>query len=544
MGANRHDGTGGLSAAPGNTLAGVLSSLLSDGGASQPKPQSTGIPTAVLAGAPHLNQHASATPDPHVAETWRLRTLYTSEGAPGPLIDLAQQQILEVPLPRAIWKDILSDNYVNFEKLHAAMDPGYNYEDEAKDLAGGLAIVRKDHSSAKKPLRTEGDWGRVYDAWMDGVKFFFPHRAEELIGYKKIIRELFQLMPDPALPIQVDLGIRDSYSRNRFHLDDRNRHTIYISTQLSRTLLKVRNGLRLLNLITRPSTSQRVELLSKVSLERSRLEATIRAREALAGPRAFVSGPDSPRKRKLDVTGDLPKFRRGFGWAGISPPCISPAALHTEHAPPLPRPPEHLLRDVNISAALRACADKINTSPMFVMWRNDKPRVVTDHTASGLNDGIPRAEAKVRYDNMHDFAQVLRSARALHPDRRLIVFKSDVASAFLNLPAHPLWQLRQVVTVDGKFYIVPQLLILWDKIGCPWEPKKQLADVPLVIIGFWVDPNLGTISLSPASVDNLIEVIKSFLNSNKRKQPLREWQRLAGHLNWLLNVLPWGRPAL
>ena len=26
--------------------------------------------------------------------------------------------------------------------------------------------------------------------------------------------------------------------------------------------------------------------------------------------------------------------------------------------------------------------------------------------------------------------------------------------------------------------------------------------------------------------------------------PLRDWQRLAGHLNWLLNVLPWGRPAL
>jgi hypothetical protein len=22
------------------------------------------------------------------------------------------------------------------------------------------------------------------------------------------------------------------------------------------------------------------------------------------------------------------------------------------------------------------------------------------------------------------------------------------------------------------------------------------------------------------------------------------WQRLAGHLNWMLNVLPWGRPAL
>ncbi|OCH83580.1 hypothetical protein OBBRIDRAFT_702714, partial [Obba rivulosa] len=47
-------------------------------------------------------------------------------------------------------------------------------------------------------------------------------------------------------------------------------------------------------------------------------------------------------------------------------------------------------------------------SPMFVVWRDDKARVVTDHSASGLNDGIPRAEAKVRYDNMHDFGDELR----------------------------------------------------------------------------------------------------------------------------------------
>ena len=36
-------------------------------------------------------------------------------------------------------------------------------------------------------------------------------------------------------------------------------------------------------------------------------------------------------------------------------------------------------------------------SPMFVVWQ-EKPRVVTDHSASGLNDGIPRSEAKVQYD--------------------------------------------------------------------------------------------------------------------------------------------------
>ncbi|KAJ6615693.1 hypothetical protein B0H10DRAFT_1690695, partial [Mycena sp. CBHHK59/15] len=48
-------------------------------------------------------------------------------------------------------------------------------------------------------------------------------------------------------------------------------------------------------------------------------------------------------------------------------------------------------------------------SPMFVVWQKEKPRVITDHksSASGLNDGIPKAEGHVRYDDMHDFGQAL-----------------------------------------------------------------------------------------------------------------------------------------
>ncbi|KAF8801619.1 hypothetical protein BYT27DRAFT_7013337, partial [Phlegmacium glaucopus] len=46
-------------------------------------------------------------------------------------------------------------------------------------------------------------------------------------------------------------------------------------------------------------------------------------------------------------------------------------------------------------------------SPIFVIWQKGKARVVTDHTASGLNDCIPRSEAKVRYDDMRTFGQVI-----------------------------------------------------------------------------------------------------------------------------------------
>jgi hypothetical protein len=93
-------------------------------------------------------------------------------------------------------------------------------------------------------------------------------------------------------------------------------------------------------------------------------------------------------------------------------------------------------------------------SPMFVVWQNEKPRTVTDHSRSGINDGIPQSEAKVKYDDMRTFGQTLHDARAANPGKRLVTFKSDVASAFLNLPAHPIFQLRQVVQIEGKLFIV------------------------------------------------------------------------------------------
>ncbi|KAJ3803528.1 hypothetical protein F5876DRAFT_10745, partial [Lentinula aff. lateritia] len=45
----------------------------------------------------------------------------------------------------------------------------------------------------------------------------------------------------------------------------------------------------------------------------------------------------------------------------------------------------------------------MKVSPMFVVWQKGKPRIVMDHTGSGLNDNIPKAEGKVKYDDMHTF---------------------------------------------------------------------------------------------------------------------------------------------
>lgn len=245
-------------------------------------------------------------------------------------------------------------------------------------------------------------------------------------------------------------------------------------------------------------------------------------------------------------------------------------------------------------------------SPIFVVWQKGKARIVTDHTASGLNDYIPRSEAKVRYDDMRSFGQVIFDAKQAHPNIDLVTWKSDVSSAFLNLPAHPIYQLRQVVDVEGiwrlihrlvfgnrasprcwcsvsglmcwiaivKFYIKDlhdfmddffswalasdlvmykgvsrprsqtRLLMFWDEIGCPWKDKKQEFGLELKIIGFYVDINRGTLTLTDESITTVLSTVRAFLATPGRRPPLREWLRVGGHLNWVFNVLPLGKPAL
>ena len=75
-----------------------------------------------------------------------------------------------------------------------------------------------------------------------------------------------------------------------------------------------------------------------------------------------------------------------------------------------------------------------------------------------MNAEILREDTTVWYDNMHDFGQALHDACLTNVGRQLILYKDDIASAFLNLPAHPIWQIRQVAVVDGKLLIVQQLV--------------------------------------------------------------------------------------
>jgi hypothetical protein len=119
---------------------------------------SDGIPESVLLVVPQLALLSAAVKDDHLQETFRLRRIFTSEKVLDPTIDVMQQQQLDVPIPRSLWKDILQDRFVNFEKLFASMDVRYDHSEVPKDFHTGLILVKKDQLVAKKALKSDGDW--------------------------------------------------------------------------------------------------------------------------------------------------------------------------------------------------------------------------------------------------------------------------------------------------------------------------------------------------------------------------------------------------
>ncbi|KAL1695677.1 hypothetical protein GGG16DRAFT_32199, partial [Schizophyllum commune] len=86
-------------------------------------------------------------------------------------------------------------------------------------------------------------------------------------------------------------------------------------------------------------------------------------------------------------------------------------------------------------------------------------------------------------------------------------------------------------------------LCLLDELGIPHERPKQLCGEQLEIIGFLVDPNAMTITMSDSSKNELISALRGFTNPHTRRS-LREFQQIGGWCNWSFNVYPLLRPGI
>ena len=85
-----------------------------------------------------------------------------------------------------------------------------------------------------------------------------------------------------------------------------------------------------------------------------------------------------------------------------------------------------------------------------------KFHLVTDHNAGqfALNNIISHEDiAGVTLNNVQDLGNALCYLRAQHPNIDLILWKADVSEAYRHIPMHPLWQIKQVITIHSKCYV-------------------------------------------------------------------------------------------
>ena len=210
-------------------------------------------------------------------------------------------------------------------------------------------------------------------------------------------------------------------------------------------------------------------------------------------------------------------------------------------------------------------------------------------------------------DNMVHFGEMLMDLERREPGSEKVLWKSDIAEAYRILPMHPRWQIKQANRIDGVFHIdwcdafggsgaggifisfnslvawiarevkkirylcnyvddssgcsirgdnliyepygrdFPReqtiLLSLWDELGIPHKPHKQIYGSPLPIIGITIDANELTLSLSDEARDALKTELDWWCKRG-RKEKLRCWYQMGGWVNWALNVYPRIRPAL
>lgn len=238
---------------------------------------------------------------------------------------------------------------------------------------------------------------------------------------------------------------------------------------------------------------------------------------------------------------------------------------------------------------------------------SDDFRMVIDQSAGpgAPNDYISREAINIKLDNVQHLGHNILATRRRGRTPRFL-FKDDVAGAYRIGPLHPLFQARQVITVNGErrvdrcnnfgnraagylFCVIMGLILwiaehewgiegllayvddvfgvededemefyapygkylprkqarllgLWDWIGVPHEHRKQLFGRALKIIGFTVSLDDLSISIDENARRRHATAIRQFVTN--RKQPLVEWQRVLGWANWFLNVDPLLRPAL
>jgi len=178
----------------------------------------------------------------HLKKTWEIRQFIEGQKSLDQILSYVQGVPLRQALSRSIWKKIIEDQYVPFDKLYGSFDSGHNANDLGPEIVkgSGLRIIKSDQEAHSRPIVSQSDWSRVFDAWRDGVLVFYGHRSNELEKYRLFVTKMFETSPSPSMAtatINFDQDVRHQYAASPFRMDKTNVLLVYQQRHLTRTTL-------------------------------------------------------------------------------------------------------------------------------------------------------------------------------------------------------------------------------------------------------------------------------------------------------------------
>jgi len=135
---------------------------------------------------------------------------------------------------------------------------------------------------------------------------------------------------------------------------------------------------------------------------------------------------------------------------------------------------------------------------------SSKLRLVMDQSAGSysVNKMCSQHEHVFPLDNMtHLGEQILKSHNKLAPGKHLVVYKSDVVEVYCLIPMHPIWQIKQINTIDGQRYVDCNNIF----------GGRQSGDIFITVMAaiMWIMENVWKVHKPNAFVDNVFGVEKS-----------------------------------
>ena len=114
-----------------------------------------------------------------------------------------------------------------------------------------------------------------------------------------------------------------------------------------------------------PRTMSNVPQPSNVMIEHEQQETCEKVVAFIkSGPQSFCGTSSSLKRKAIDFL-DAPRYQWGYVWTDSTSDNVSPSACYTEYMPPLPSPPQHLVKDAAIQASIHALGDSIKVEMPF-----------------------------------------------------------------------------------------------------------------------------------------------------------------------------------